>query len=123
MRADIYSIEERDEGYNTILYDNYLFLPMEDKMVVMFAMNPLNDTKPRKNGRSRQVVLRNKKRYGLKAISFDDNGIRNERIIYQGKHDVTPLPHFTFETEDDVYFMLGQTFRGGSVSVGRVVIK
>lgn len=123
IRAEIYTYNEREEGYKTILYDNYLFLERENKMVVIFAMNPLNETKPKKNGRSRSVVLRNKKRFGMKAISFDDNGVSSERIIYEGKHDITPIPHFTFEADNDIYFMLGQRYRGGTVSVGRVVIK
>ena len=123
VRAAVYTFDAHEEGYNHVLYDNYLSVEKNDKLVVVFPMNPLNDRKPRKNGKPRSVIRGSKKKFGLKAITFGANGLVSEKIISEGQNVITPIPFYTKEGMDGKYFMLGSRYRGGSFAIGTLEIK
>jgi len=123
MRTDIYSYESYQEGYKDVLYDNYLYLEKDSGLVVVYCMNPQNDKKPKKNGKVRSVVFRNKKHFGVKAITFDDDGLAKQKIISENQNIIIPVPFLTQEATDGNYFMIGSRYSSGSVSIGRMNLK
>jgi hypothetical protein len=118
IKTNIYTYDSYEQGYRSIHYDNYLYIEKENTFIVIYCMNPLNDTKPRKNGKMRLVSVRSKKHFGVKAILYNDEGVLNERIISKNQSVVTPIPAFTNEVENGKFFMIGSRYRAGSMSMG-----
>ena len=120
INTSTFTFDSYARGYDDIKYDNYGFVEHDDKMSVLFCMNPMNDRKPRKNGSMRLVSARIPKRFGVKRITFGSDGVIDQKIIWENQRNITPLPYFTKRISGDTYFMYASTFRFGDFSFGRL---